>query len=115
MTVKSAIQSILVQDALVKILVRSRDVVCGVVQAEIEGLQMHLGNFCGHYGEVFDPRVVGEPEGMPDDNVLILDNIAVLDPRLDASASERLVGVISCWEELSVLVLGDPDRVLGKF
>lgn len=52
---------------------------------------------------------------VPDDNILVADVLPGLNPGLDACATQRLVCVFSGWEELVVVIPGDPDRVLGEF
>lgn len=75
---------------------------------------MESGNLSGHDGEVLDSGVVGEPEGVPDDNVVVDDVIPILDPGLDALSTDGLVGVVTSREQLTVLVLGDPDGGLAE-
>ena len=105
---------VLIQDTAVECLVRGRDIIGGVEVAEVVRLQVHLRNLGRHDGEVFHARDVVEAESVPDDNVLVNDVLGVVDPGLDTSASQRLVGVVASGEELAVTVLGNPHGVLGE-
>ena len=59
-------------------------------------------------------RIVSESEGMPNDNVFILNGFGIADPGFDTCPTQRLVGVVSSRKELSVLVLGHPEGMLCK-
>lgn len=109
-----ALVRILVAGALVELLVRWGHIVGGVVLAEVVRLQVEGGNLGGHDGEVLNSGVVGEAKGVPDDNVVIDNVVPILDPGLDTLSANGLVGVVTSREQLTVLVLGDPDRGLAE-
>ena len=57
---------------------------------------------------------VVEAKSVPDDNIFIDDEIRLVNPALDSSSAEGLVGIVSSREQLAVLVLGDPKGLLSK-
>lgn len=83
---------------------------------------MNLRDLGGHDGKVFDAWVVRKAIGVPDDDIVV-DNIitlalvliVVVEERLDAVPAQALVGVVTCWEELAVLVFGHPEWMLREF
>lgn len=83
---------------------------------------MNLRDFGGHDGKVFDTWIVCKAIGVPDDDIIVDDIIAlalmliiVIEERLDAVPAQTMVCIITCWEELSVLVLGHPEWMLREF
>ena len=99
----------LILDTLIRLLVRWRYVIRRIEQTEIVRLQMHLNNLCRHNWEVLHTGIVCKTVSMPDDNILVADILPGLNPGLDPCATQRLVCVFSCREELVVVIPGDPD------
>lgn len=102
-------------NALVKLLSGRRHIIGRVEKAEVVRAESNLRHFRGHDWEVLHAWVVGESVGVPDDNVLVTDLVAAtIEPGLDAHASQGLICVVTCREQLTILVFGDPDWALAE-
>lgn len=102
------------QDALVDELLTLGHVHGRVVVAERVGLEGDPHRLGRHDREVFWSRDVLERVRVPDNDVFVLNVVLSSNPRADAVPSSTLVGVRAGGEELSILVLGDPDGVLAE-
>lgn len=102
-------------NTLVELLSRRRNIIGRVKEAEVKRTQLDLCHFNRHNGKVLNAWVVSEAKGMPDDDIFVPYRVATfIDPRLDARAAKRLIGVVTRWEQLTILVFGDPDWALTE-
>lgn len=85
-----------------------------VLLMKVRRLQVNANLLDRHDGEILWARIVGKCEGVPEDNVLVLDIILSGSPLLNALALLALVGELAGSVQLIILVLCDPDGVGGE-
>jgi hypothetical protein len=84
-----------------------RDIQCRIAREEIPGSEEQRHGFCRHDGEVFGGGEVRDAEGVPEDDVGIVDGgVAVRDPFRDAAGRlPRCLGDVAAGGEDLVVVV----------